>query len=236
MTSGASLNTSTMNQKSRLLFIIGAAAASFLLNCFVGCAPVQPSLPLAASHVALDQSVANAQSDQHRAVVEAAKLAASDKNPADHQEIVDLQSTINDLGGKLNAVTGQVQWYEVQYAKTYNDDSDTHVNLIHAIDYGNNEHKAHVAADKRADVVIYAFAIWAAFIAVGLWGETVGRLLKSCPIGPIAAVAVAAPVIVFVAAFSAAYAFAYYVLTWLGQFLPDFSGAIPSIGHLFHRL
>lgn len=106
-------------KKTHLIII---AIASTILNCLVGCTETRITQPPAASHVALDKSVEDAKGDQQKAATQVKKIVQRVTNPADKQLVIDLQSTIADLGYKLDTVTGQVKWYEVSYQTLYNHD------------------------------------------------------------------------------------------------------------------
>ena len=85
--------------KKRYLLIL--AAASFALNC-IGCAhaPATAALPPAASHVGVDQAVAAAKTSQQSAARQVAVIESKIADPATKQLVVDLHSTISDLGLK----------------------------------------------------------------------------------------------------------------------------------------
>ena len=197
----------------RHLAIIGAI--SFVLNCLTGCAhaPVTQALPPAASHVGVDQAVAAVHDSQQHAVDQVTVIEKKIADPALKQDIVDLHSTITDLGFKLDDATAKIVWYEKQYADLYSDNATTHQKLDW---YGADDLK-HIDGEafwrKRAQVILYALAI-----AFGWWFYGEAKKMCVSPVSgwiglviPFAAAALGAAV---------GYAFGLYVLGWLARFLP----------------
>jgi hypothetical protein len=190
------------------------------LICATGCASAPVKQPSIVSHAGIDASLALAQNAQKRASQQTDAIGRATNDPVLKRKADALQRTIEDLGMAIDEATGKVKWYEVQYQQLFDDNTATHKKLDAAIAYGNAEHTARISAAKRADVIIYAFAI-----AIGIAFCRAAARASVSPVSGWAGLVV--PAFAFVAGFGAGYAFAFYLLTWLGQFIPDFS----SWGH-----
>ena len=199
--------------KKRYLLIL--AAASFALNC-IGCAhaPATAALPPAASHVGVDQAVAAAKTSQQSAARQVAVIESKIADPATKQLVVDLHSTISDLGLKLDDATAKIVWFEKQYADLYSDNQTTHAER----DWFKADDQKHITGEtywrKRAQVILYALAL--AF-AWKFYGEA-KTMVPDPKIG--GWFSILAPIGASLLGAAAGYAFGLYVLGWLARFLP----------------
>jgi uncharacterized membrane protein len=209
-----------MTPKSKEI-VAGASMLIFMVILLLiilsstGCAPAIKNTTYAA-HTGIDSSLTAAKVSQKQASRQIRMIEKAVSDPLLKGKVDNLNQTINELGAQLDATTGKISWYENQYQNLFADNATTHKNLDTAIAYGQSEHKANVAANKRADVVIYLFALFVAIAACkAAWRASV------TPVSGFAGLIV--PGACFVLAFASAYGFAYYTLNFLGRFLPDFS-------------
>ena len=123
----------------------------------------RPILP-SASHVGVDQAVAAAHASQKHAETQVSSIEKKITDPVFKQDIMDLHSTITDLGFKLDDATAKIQWYEGQYKLLYDDNAKAHVDLDKETAIAIQKTKeAHDNACQR-DLFLYTFsaifALW----------------------------------------------------------------------------
>ena len=182
-----------------------------------GCAHQErtPSaIPAIASHKNVDAAVAAVRLKQKEAERKVTVIEKGVTDPVLKQSVIDLHSTITDLGFSLNDATAKITWYEGQYTFLYSDDKKTHGER----DWFETDDNKHIAGEsfwrKRAQVILYALALAFAWKFYGsakhMCVTPIPNLWESVVI-PLAAALLGAAI---------GYAFGLYVLGWIARFLP----------------
>lgn len=199
--------------KKRHLFFLAAigTAIEFL---FTGCAHQQsaPTLPPPASHTGVDQAVAAAKTSQQKAAQEVTVIEKAITDPVLKQQVVDLHSTISDLGFKLDDATAKISWYEGQYQQLYSDLATATANLATETAIAAEKSKeAHDNACQR-DLFLYTMAaIFAVFCL-----QWAGKLVPATT----GWIGIAARIAAFVGGFALAYGFLRGIVAFTAKVIP----------------
>ena len=171
-----------------------------------GCAHQLPVTPSYASpHDEVDAAISSARSSQQSAASQVSALARSVTDPATKHAVQDLQTTINDLGLKLETATGKIAWYEAQFDLVTADREAWKAKDAKDL-------AARAQAEKERDALIWIFSI-----ACGMTALSVFRSALQVVQMPWQLVALSG---VFVGGFSLGFIAGRYCLRFLAMFTP----------------
>jgi hypothetical protein len=183
-------------------FLILAIFALLLTGCAHEQVPVSSH---AATHSEVDAFMSAARSVQQKASSQVAAIVRNVSDPATRHAVEDLQTTISDLGLKLETATGKIAWYETQFDLVSVDRDKWQAQ--------DAQDKAdRVQAEKERDALIWIFSI-----ACGMTALSAFRSALQVVQMPWQLVALAG---VFVGGFSLGFMVGRYCLRFLALFTP----------------
>jgi hypothetical protein len=171
-----------------------------------GCAHQLPITPLASSaHYEVDAAISAARSSQQKASSQVSAIIRTVSDPATKRAVQDLQSTINDLGLKLETATGKIQWYEAQFDLLTSDRDAWKAKDARDL-------AARVQAEKERDALIWIFSLCCGMTALSAFRSALQVVQMPWQLVALAGV--------FVSGFSIGFMVGRYCLRFLALFTP----------------
>ena len=181
--------------------------AFIFLFFLAGCAhqPPLPVMAVASPHAEVDHSLSEARLSQQAAATQVAAIAGAVTDPATKQAVLNLQSTINALGLKLETATGRLAWYEAQFDLVAADREAWKVK-------DSKDFAARVAAERERDALVWVFSLASGMAALSTFSPALKVFQMPWQLFALAGV--------FVAGFALGFSVGRWCLHFLAQFTP----------------
>jgi len=136
-----------------ILAVFSAILASVICMGMTGCASSPVMTRVSSSpHAQVDAALSDVRFSQQSAASQVSRLSQLVTGEESRHAVQQLQTTINDLGLKLETATGKIAWYEAQYdlvigQRDWWQDQD------------GKDKASRVQAEKERDALVWIFAI-----------------------------------------------------------------------------
>jgi hypothetical protein len=177
-----------------------------LTALLAGCASApKPSISSISPHFEVNAAMNAARSSQQKAAAQVSAIIRNVSDPATRHAAEDLQQTLSDLGLKLEAATGKIQWYESQFDVVTADRDAWKAKDAKDL-------AARVRAEKERDALIWIFSLCCGMTALSTFRSALQVVQMPWQLVALAGV--------FVAGFSLGFMVGRYSLRFLSNFTP----------------
>jgi len=189
-----------------IMAVFSAILASAICMGMTGCAhaPVHASVS-ASPHAQVDAALSEVRISQQSAASQVSRLSQLVTGDESRHAVQQLQTTINDLGLKLEIATGKIAWYEAQYDL-----------VIGQRDWWQSQDAKDKAsraqAEKERDALVWIFAVACGGMALSTFRSALQVIQMPWQLAALAGV--------FVGGFSLGFTVARWALRFLATFTP----------------
>lgn len=153
----------------------------------------------------IDEALSSVRSTQQKAALQAASISRMVSDSKTKKAVSDLQTTISDLGFRLEDATGKIAWYSHEFDLVTRDRNTWKARAL-------TESAARVQAEKERDALIWIFSVACGMVALSSFRSALQVIQMPWRLLALAGV--------FVAGFSIGFVAGRYILRFLSLFTP----------------
>lgn len=189
-----------------IMAVFAAILTSLVIFGVTGCAHAPVMARISSSpHAQVDAALSDVRFSQQAAASQVSRLSQLVTGDESRHAVAQLQTTINDLGLKLEVATGKIAWYEAQYDL-----------VVGQRDWWQSEDAkdkaSRIQAEKERDALVWIFAIACGGMALSTFRPALQVIQMPWQLVSLAGV--------FVGGFSLGFTIARWSLRFLATFTP----------------